>query len=548
MDGILEIVLRLHRNAPDCYNLNSPAKDGQESKEHVIVANAKPITLKLMPKEYWWGGVVRDGDRMPYGARENYRHALCPNLKGNQGCPILVSSAGRYIWSEEPFTFEFKDGALTITEQLGEIVVGEGHGNLKGAHLDACRKFFPPTGRIPHELCFLAPQYNSWIHVQKYPTQEKVLAYAQTVLDAKMPPGVLMIDDFWYRNCGLWRWDSEAFPDPKKMVEQLHRQGFLVVLWICPWVTADTRQYEMLRDEGFLIREAPKKWAIQEWWNGYSAILDLSNPGAFAWFQGELDKLVADFGIDGFKFDGGDPYRYSPNYLTYAPRNPNGHGEDFGRIGLKYGISEYRGCWKLGGTHLIQRVRDKQHIWTRDGMADLIPSGIAQGLMGYPYSCPDMVGSGQLGSFAGRPEVKDPELFVRWAQLSTFFPIIQYSLLPARYLTGEHLDLTMRMVALRMKIAPEILALATHASKTGEPILRHMAYEFPGEEMETVQDQYMLGGKYLVAPVVTQGARSRRIRFPSGTWRGEDDSIVKGPCEMEVDAPLSRLPYYVREA
>jgi alpha-glucosidase (family GH31 glycosyl hydrolase) len=158
-----------------------------------------------------------------------------------------------------------------------------------------------------------------------------------------------------------------------------------------------------------------------------------------------------------------------------------------------------------------------------------------------------MVGSGQIGSFTGGAKVKDSELFVRWAQLSTFFPIIQYSMLPARQLTGEPLDLTMKMVDLRMKIAPEILELAKQAARTGEPILRHMCYEFPDEDMQTVQDQYMLGGKYLVAPVVTQGARSRIVKFPRGTWHGEDGSVVKGPCEIEVSAPLSRLPYYVRK-
>ena len=272
-------------------------------------------------------------------------------------------------------------------------------------------------------------------------------------------------------------------------------------------------------------------------------MLDLSNPDAFAWFQGELDELVANYGVAGFKFDGGDPWDFrKAASIGHAARTCNGRSEDFGRVGLKYDLSEYRACWKLGGRHLIQRVRDKYHKWDYNGFADLIPTAIAQGLVGYPFTCPDMVGGGDSEDRAAFEQ----ELFVRWAQCSTFFPMIQYSRLPQRLLDCEHLGYTMKMVELRMKLGPDILNLARHAARTGEPILRHMAYVFPDEEMEMVGDQYMLGEKYLVAPVMTKGGRSRRVKFPRGRWRGDDGSEVTGPCEIEVPAPLSRLPWYTR--
>ncbi|MFA6134733.1 MAG: glycoside hydrolase family 31 protein [Phycisphaerae bacterium] len=503
------------------------------------------IEMKLLAGEYWWGGIVRHGERMPYGAHADCRETLTSNLDGNQGCPLLVSSKGRYLWSEEPFSFEFKGGGLIVDEALGAVAQGEGHGNLRGAYLAACKRFFPPSGRVPHELAFRAPQYNAWIEVQRYPSQDKILQYAQAILDAGMPPGVLIIDDFWYRNNGLWKWDTEAFPDPKAMVARLREMGFVVMLWISPFVTCDTRQYWWLKRKGYLLMGEGPDPAVYQWWNGFSAMLDLSNPQAVAWLQGELDELVRDYGVTGFKFDGGDPWGFfkTPS-RGHLPHTPNGRCEDFGRVGLKYDLSEYRACWKLGGQHLLQRVRDKYHKWDYNGFADLIPTSLAQGLIGYPYTCPDMVGGGESEDKASF----DQELFVRWAQCSTFFPMIQYSRLPSRLLDAQHLQYTMAMVDLRMKLGGEICELARHAATTGEPILRHMAYEFPDEGMEQVADQYMLGGKYLVAPVMEKGATSRRIKFPGGSWRGDDGSEVAGPCEIEVAAPLSRLPWYTRLA
>ncbi len=516
------------------------------------------LEIELLPDEYWWGGLVQDGERMPFDVASRYRRSLYRDLMENQGCPLLVSSRGRYIWSEAPFTFEFNDGRLRIEDALAPVIQSDGHGHLRGAYLAACAKHFPPSGRIPDPLSFTAPQYNSWIDIRKAPTQAKILQYARSILAAGMPPGVLMIDDFWYRNCGSSRWDLEVFPDPKAMIGQLHDWGFLVMLWTCPWVSPDTRDYEMLAKKGYLLTAGKVSSedefdlsgvmegspVIQHWWNGYSAVLDLSNPEAFAWLQGELDALVAEFGVDGFKFDGGDPFRYSSVYRSFSPRTPNEHCEDYGRLGLKYRLSEYRACWKHGGQHLLQRVCDKTHRWEQGGLADTIPTSLAQGLCGYAYTCPDMVGGGEINWDIGHV---DQELFVRWAQSGTFFPVVQYSLLPNRVLDEEHLQYCLDMIALRRKMGPEILALAVHASKTGEPMMRPMAYVFPEAGLEKVLDQYMLGDRYLVAPVLTKGASSRVVRFPAGRWIGDDGSVVTGPCEEEVAAPLSRLPWYVRE-
>jgi len=521
--------------------------------------SSSKLELRLLPHEYWWGGLSRHGDQMPFDSASQYRQSLHQNLLGNQGCPLLVSSRGRYVWSEQPFTFEFKDGWLIVEDALGPVIKGEGHGTLRGAYSDACTRYFSPSGIVPDPLSFTAPQYNSWIDVRKTPTHKKVLEYALSILQAGLPSGVLMIDDFWYRNCGIWKWDSDAFPDPKAMVDQLHAWGFLVMLWICPWVTADTREYDLLAKQGYLLTAnnmphgddlefasaAEDRPVIQRWWNGYSAVLDLSNPAAFEWLQAELDELVEKYGIDGFKFDGGDPFRYLPSYKSFAPRTPNEHCEDFGRIGLKYRLSEYRACWKLGGQHLLQRVRDKAHTWGMGGLADTIPTSLAQGLSGYPYTCPDMVGGGEVTYDIGQ---LDQELYVRWAQSGTFFPVIQYSLLPNRVLDHQHLPYCMDMIALRRKMGPTILALATHAANTGEPIMRHMAYVFPDSGFEKVLDQYMLGDEFLVAPVLTKGQIRRVVKFPPGKWKGDDGSLMNGPCEVEIDAPLSRLPWYTRLA
>ncbi len=509
----------------------------------------RKLELELMKEEYWWGGATSDGVNAPFGGGPCSRDLQ--DLFYNQGVPLLISNKGRFIWCDSPFTFTFKNGRLVVESSSTDIESGEGHGNLREVFKFTSGKFFPPSGRYPDELAFLAPQYNTWIEMFYGPGQEKVIRYAQAILGQGMPPGILIIDDNWMKDYGDWNFSKEKFPEPKGMVEDLHALGFKVMLWVCPYISPDSAVFRKLEKEGLLLLSRDGTPAIRKWWNGYSAVIDYTDEKAVKWFTSQLDSLVENYKIDGFKFDAGDPSGLDASdwLKDYTWRNlayQNYDTEAYGKIGLGYDLSEYRACWKCGGTHLIQRQKDKRPVWVGNGLDSLIPNGLLQGLVGYPFNCPDMVGGGMEGDMSS-PDFKfDQELFVRFLQCSAFFPILQFSVAPWRVLDKKHLAYCLDIVHLRQKFAKDIVNIARCAAETGEPIIRHMEYQFPGRGYERVDQQFMLGDKILVAPVVEKGASRKRIVFPEGIWSGDDGSIVKGPVEKEVDAPLSRLPYFIR--
>ena len=147
------------------------------------------------------------------------------------------------------------------------------------------------------------------------------------------------------------------------------------------------------------------------------------------------------------------------------------------------------------------------------------------------------------------PDFKiDQELFVRFLQCSLLFPIIQFSIAPWRVLDKEHFKYCSDMIELRQKLAPGILELARNSAGTGQPVIRHMEYVFPGCNYERINDQFMLGDDILVAPVLEKGARGRAVTFPAGIWVGDDGSTVLGPAVKDIEVPLGRLPYYIKKA
>ena len=101
------------------------------------------------------------------------------------------------------------------------------------------------------------------------------------------------------------------------------------------------------------------------------------------------------------------------------------------------------------------------------------------------------------------------------------------------------------MAQLHADFAPYIMRYAHEAAKTGEPIVRCMEYQFPHQGMADVKDQFMLGDKYLVAPVV-DNRLEREVRLPKGMWRDELGKKYKGGKTYKIAVPLERLPYFER--
>lgn len=504
------------------------------------------VSIELLPNERWWGGLNVDGHLMPFAP--GFRRSMY-DMQGNMGAPLLVSNKGRYVWCDEPFAFEFTPDTLYIEQAVPErgiesLILSEGHQHLRGAFLAAARKHFPSTGTIPDPLLFTAPQYNLWIELLYSPNQQDVLAYAEKALEIGFPSGVLMIDTMWTEDYGTFRFHSGRFPDPKGMVQQLRAMGFEVMLWLAPFVSPDSLTYRQLRNRGFLVKDAQGEPAIGAWWDGRSAMIDLLNPDALAWLYGELDWLCSEYGIAGFKFDSGQP----TTFATFGVSDPFAYTDAWGHIGLRYRMAEYKDTWKMGGQPLVQRTRDRYHTWDDAyGLRSLIPFGLAEGLLGYAYTCPDMIGGGEYTSFPpyGR-DTFDAELFVRSAQCSALMPMMQFSAAPWRMLEDDLLRYCVEAAQLHARLGQEILALARHSSHTGEPIMRHMAYQFPEGGYEHIKDQFMLGDDILVAPVTVKGATTRTVAFPEGTWIGDFGERITGPATVEVFAPLSRLPWFRR--
>lgn len=510
----------------------------------VTYAQWKTSEIKSTEDEVWWGGPIARGNKMPYTEKFGYYDLELRN-SNNANIPLLLSNKGRYIWSDKPFSIKIENGTVTLKSRFEELAAKQEGKTLRDAFLAAQKTHFPSSGLLPDPLFFSMPQYNTWIELLYNQNQTDILNYAKAIVSNGYPTGVIMIDDNWQRYYGNFDFKAERFPDPKRMIDELHKMGFKVMVWICPFVSGDSPEYRDLNKKGFLVKEKGKKTpAMIEWWNGRSASYDLTNPKAAEHLTNALKEAQKKYGIDGYKFDAGDMSFYDSKKYDSFDKNVISvdHTLAWQKIGLSFPFNEFRAGWKMGGQPLVQRLGDKGSNW--ESVQNLIPEMIAAGLMGYAYTCPDMIGGGAIGSFRNKKKGDfDQKLFVRSAQIHALMPMMQFSVAPWRILDTEYVNIMRDAAKLHQKFGDYILEEAKKSAKTGEPIVRHLEYSFPNQGFFNCKDQFMLGDKFMIAPVVTKDD-TREIKLPKGNWKDDLGKKYKGDQTIKIDVPLNRLPYF----
>ena len=518
-------------------------------------ALSENLTVTMLPGEKWWGGLdnphawklTESGGHytFPMDEATDVTMDFTRETYSNNCVPFFVSTAGRYIWSDETLKAAFKDGVITL-ESPGKIVLKEAGKTLKEAYMAAAAAHFPPSGKLPPEEFLTRPQYNTWIELMYNQNQEDILKYAHAIADNGFPTGaVLMVDDNWQKYYGNYDFKPERFPDPKAMMDELHGMGFRVMLWVCPYVSPDSPEYRELAKKGYFVLDVKEdRPAIIQWWNGYSAMLDMSNPGARTWMVGKLKEMQTKYGVDGFKFDAGDGASYSPEKIrvfdgkSYGPK----HTELWCRMYEDFPYNELRASWKLAGEPIVMRLCDKKADWT--AVRGLVPAMLAAGMEGHLFTCPDMIGGGEFTSFLDvDPSEIDQEQIVRSCQVHAMMPMMQFSVAPWRILTKENMEICRAAAWKHVELAPYLLEKTKEGTINGVPVARPMEFEFPGQGFEGCNDQYMLGDKYLVAPMLEKGT-SRSVKLPKGRWQDETGRKYKGGKSYEIDVPLDRIPIF----
>lgn len=420
--------------------------------------------------------------------------------------------------------------------------------NLKVAHNLVHEKFFSKPTSQPDTGMLLRPFWSTWAEYKEHVNESVVVGYAQEVVQEGFQySSHIEIDDHWETCYGEAVFDPVKFPDVSRMVNSIKAMGFKVTLWIHPFININCPSFAYALNQNYLVKTDKNKPGITSWWQGRnSGILDFTNAEAVEWWVGRLEKLRTDHGIDSFKFDAGETNWLPHSSLLNGDLNlqPNLYSTVFAQALSEFGsLIEVRTVKKTQDKGIFVRMLDKDSKWGYDnGLKSLIPTLLHMGLQGYPFVLPDMIGGN--GYQGVRPS---KELYIRWMQANAFMPAVQMSIVPWGY-DQQVIDITKQVLEVRKQFESDIMAAAGQSLVDGSPINRPLWWHDP-EDPETynIDNEYLLGDRILVAPVLEEGANTRSIYLPVGNWLGMNNVTYTGPQLLaNFPADITVLPYFIK--
>jgi len=432
------------------------------------------------------------------------------------------------------------------------------------------RKYTSITGTSP-----LPPVWGIGYHQSRYSyfPDTEVRRIARNFRRHKLPADVIQIDIDYMSGYRVFTWNKIGFPDPGALLADLRAEGFRVVTIVDPGIKADPTYsvYKEGADKEYFCKLPDGSVYTGAVWPGESVYPDFSRSAVRSWWASMHSELFK-YGVSGIWNDmnepadfTGDPV-YRPNYTVpneLQAVTDTGTPVSFARFHNLYSAGMNRGTREAFHKHLPDRrgfvitrsgyagLQRDAGVWTGDNcswwehLAAAIPM-----LLGLSISGVSLVGS-DTGGFQ---ENASAQLYARWFAFSAFTPYFRSHTADD---TRAHepwsfgsnvLEISRHYLELRYSLIPYLYTAFYWSEIYGEPVMKPLFFDWPQDErLAEVNDEYMFGEGFLVAPVTSADHLWRHVYFPEGNWYDFwDDSLFQGPSDRLILAPIGKLPLFVK--
>ncbi len=379
--------------------------------------------------------------------------------------------------------------------------------------------------------------------------------------------GILLDIDFMdgYR---IFTWDKTRFPDPKRMMTDLRQQGFHTIAIVDPMVKVDPNYwvYNQGLDHDYFVKKADGTVFTGKGWGDVSAYPDFASPKVRDWWAG-LFKEQLEQGVAAYLTDMNEPVviadqgparTFDMDAVHHTEVGPRSHAEIHNVYGMLETLATREGMLRVrpnerpfiitratfagGQRYAAQWSGDNFGTW--DHLRLSVPMLNGMGLSGLQFVGADI---------GGIVPVPSPELYTRWMQTGLLTPFAwTHSLGPGNlepWGFGNRMEsINRESIKLRYRLLPYIYTAFREAAQTGQPVMRPLLLEYPDDSTAIgTNDEYLFGNDLLVAPIVKDYDESRSVYFPRGIWYDYwTDRRYVGPLTVNVNAPLERMPLFVR--
>ena len=428
-----------------------------------------------------------------------------------------------------------------------------------------------------------APMFPKWAFglfqsQDRYKSQAEVLSVKDKYRNNKIPVDCIVQDWFYWEpnligSHVMW---PERYPNPKAMVDELHKANIHAMISIWPVMAKGTKTYDQMAHSGGMTDIL---WdnVMTHTFDGYYDAHSVQARDLY-WKQAK-DSLIGRYDWDAWWVDQCEP---DNGILMDARRKSNfaiGRGIDyFNTYSLMHSEGLYthwrkdipnKRAFFLIRQSFAGEQRNAATLWSSDisctwaAYKNQVPQGINSCASGIPFWTSDI---GGYHFHWNAPDWSAPinrELFTRWFQFGTFSPVFRIHGKGERAIFSDNWDAPTKAILLkydnlRYRLLPYIYSLSWKVTSEGYTIMRSLGFDFRNDEgIKNIPDQYMFGPSILVNPVTARmyslpNAKNikkvRKVYLPKTTgwydfWTGK---LIPGGQTIDAAAPIETLPLYIK--
>lgn len=396
-----------------------------------------------------------------------------------------------------------------------------------------------------------------YIHCrERFKTMDELLENAREFRKRNLPLD-LIVQDWQYWGKYGWntmRFDEDLYPDPAKMVNQLHGMNMRLMISVWSKIDKESELGQIFNERGFYIPNT-------DW-------IDFFNPDAAKFYWSNFsNKLLKPYQIDGWWQDATEPE--NDDLLGRKINRGTMPGERLRNVYPLYVTKTiYEGLRKddpdrrvfiLTRSGFSGQQRYAAAVWTGDVGNDWetlrrqVTAGLNYSITGMPWWTFDAGGFFRPGE-GQYTDTAFHERFLRWFQFATFSPLQRvhgYQTDTEFWRFGEKVETeALRYLNLRYRLLPYIYSQAADITFNNGTLMRPLVMDFGTDPKALEQNyEYMFGPSFLVAPVLEQATKQWDVYLPENQsgwvnfWTGEH---FDGGQSIKTEASLPTIPLFVK--
>lgn len=367
---------------------------------------------------------------------------------------------------------------------------------------------------------------------------------------------------FGYQVMWNWRCDESLYPKLPEKIREWREKGVRFLGYINPFLAIEGEIYQEAARKGYCVKDKEGKDYLVTITTFPAAMVDFTNPEAWRWYKDLIKENMIGIGMSGWMADFGE---YLPvDSVLWSGEDPAAVHNTWPARWAKLNREAIEECGKQDEVFFFTRaghtgtIAHSDMMWTGDqhvdwsvddGLPSVIPATLSLAMSGYCITHSDAGGYTTVMHMR-----RGKELLMRWEEMNVFSPLFRTheGNQPANNVQfdgdGELLAHLARCTAMHAALKDYLKDCAAQARERGIPVMRPLFYHYGDSALRTEQTEYLLGRDILVAPVLREGARSRRCVLPEDRWVHLFTGKEYGGGAVEVEAPLGQPPVFIRAA